>query len=107
MTDPPSSGPFRLALLTVLGVVLELLVVEEKLLASAEHEFSAAINTHHVTVNEIHGSSRPSGDEQGVFKWRSEVCSYYEETSICFYRSGFRGGSAISASINAARQVGA
>jgi hypothetical protein len=63
MTDPPSSGPFRLALPTVLGVVLELLVMEEELLACAEHELNAAINTRQVPISKSHRPSRQNWEK--------------------------------------------
>jgi hypothetical protein len=37
------AGALRLALLAVLGIVLELLIVEEKLLAGSKYELGAAI----------------------------------------------------------------
>jgi hypothetical protein len=39
----------------VFGVVLELLVVEEKLLAGGEYEFSAAVNALEDSILEFHG----------------------------------------------------
>jgi hypothetical protein len=43
-TLEPAANALGLALLAVLGVVLELFVVEEKLLAGGEHELGAAID---------------------------------------------------------------
>ena len=45
----------RLALLAVLGIVFELLVVEEKLLAGGEYEFSAAVVALEDSILEFHG----------------------------------------------------
>jgi len=42
-------------LLAVLGVVLELLVVKEQLLARGEHKFRSAVMTLQNSVNEFHG----------------------------------------------------
>jgi hypothetical protein len=46
---------FRLALLAVLGVVFELFVVKEKLLACGEHKFSAAVTALQNPIDEFHG----------------------------------------------------
>jgi hypothetical protein len=54
---------FLLALLASLWIMCELLVVEEKLLASTEHELSAAINTHQVPISKSHGPSHQLGKE--------------------------------------------
>ncbi len=51
----PTAGTFRLALLTVLGVVLELFVVKEKLLARGEHKFSSAVTTFQNPIDKFHG----------------------------------------------------
>jgi hypothetical protein len=51
----PAARTFRLALLTVFGIVLELLIVEEELLARGEHKFGAAVSTLQNPVDEFHG----------------------------------------------------
>jgi hypothetical protein len=45
---------FRLALLTVLGIVFELLIVEKQLLASCEHKIGSAIVALQYSVDEFH-----------------------------------------------------
>jgi hypothetical protein len=50
-----SAGTLRLALLAVLGIVLELLVVEEQLLAGCKHKVSAAVVALQYSVDEFHG----------------------------------------------------
>jgi hypothetical protein len=50
-----AAGALRLALLAVLGVVLELFVVEEKLLAGGENELSAAIDALQNSIGKFHG----------------------------------------------------
>ena len=50
-----SIGALRLALLAALGVVFEILIVEEELLACGEDEFGAAVNTLEYLVREFHG----------------------------------------------------
>lgn len=50
-----ASRPFRLALLTVLRIVLELFVVEKNLLASCKHELCAAVYTLEHSIGEFHG----------------------------------------------------
>jgi len=49
------AGPLRLARLTPLGLVLELLIVEEQLLPSSEHEIRAAVHALQNLVLEFHG----------------------------------------------------
>jgi len=49
------AGALRLALLAALGVVLELFVVEEELLAGCENEFGAAIDALQNSVCKVHG----------------------------------------------------
>jgi hypothetical protein len=44
-----------LALLTMLGIVFELFVVEEKLLACSKYEFCTAIATFQNSVRKLHG----------------------------------------------------
>jgi hypothetical protein len=53
--NPSATGALGLALLAALGVVLELFVVEEKLLAGGENEFSAAIDTLEYAIRKFHG----------------------------------------------------
>jgi hypothetical protein len=48
----------------VFGVVLELLVVEEKLLAGGEYEFSAAVKTLEHSIFEFHGRRLPRRKEE-------------------------------------------
>jgi hypothetical protein len=48
-------GALGLALLAVLGIVLEILVMEEELLACSKDEFGAAINTFQDLIREFHG----------------------------------------------------
>jgi hypothetical protein len=48
-------GALGLALLAALGIVLEIFVVEKKLLARGEDEFRAAINALQYFIREIHG----------------------------------------------------
>ena len=50
-----STNPLCLALLATLGIVLELLVVEEDLLARSKDEFRAAVNTGEYAISEFHG----------------------------------------------------
>ena len=50
-----AAGAFRLALLAALGVVDELLVVEEELLTCGEHKFCTAIDALEVSICEFHG----------------------------------------------------
>jgi len=50
-----AADPFRLALLAALGVVLELLVVEKKLLTRGEYELCPAINARQDSVCILHG----------------------------------------------------
>jgi hypothetical protein len=45
----------RLALLATLGIVLKLFIVEEKLFASGENEFIAAIYTFEDSILKVHG----------------------------------------------------
>jgi hypothetical protein len=52
--NPPSTGTFRLALLAVLGIVLELFVVEEKLFSGGEHKLRAAVIALQHSVCEFH-----------------------------------------------------
>jgi len=51
----PTARTFRLALFTVFGVVLELLIVEEQLLARGEHKFSPAVSTLQNPIDKFHG----------------------------------------------------
>jgi len=39
----------------VLGIVLELLIVKEKLLARGEHKFSTTVTTFQNSVDKVHG----------------------------------------------------
>lgn len=48
-------GALGLALLTVLGVVGELLIVEEQLLSGGEYKLSAATDTLQYSIREFHG----------------------------------------------------
>ena len=48
-------GALRFALFTALGVVLEILVVEEELFARGEDEFGTAINALEYFIREFHG----------------------------------------------------
>jgi hypothetical protein len=50
-----SPRTFRLALFAMLGIVLELFVVEENLLACCEHKFCAAVDTLKDSIVEFHG----------------------------------------------------
>ncbi len=50
-----STNPLCLALLATLGVVLELLVVEEDLLARCKDKLGAAVNTSKYAIGEFHG----------------------------------------------------
>jgi len=54
-THATSAGTFCLALLAMLGVVLELFVVKEKLLTRGEHKFGAAVVTLQDSVDKFHG----------------------------------------------------
>ena len=47
-------GPFRLARLTPLGFVLELLIVKEQLFSSRKYEFGAAVDTLQNSVLKFH-----------------------------------------------------
>lgn len=51
----PAACAFRLALLAVFGIVLELLIVEEKLLARGEYKFGAAVTTLQNPIDKFHG----------------------------------------------------
>jgi hypothetical protein len=51
----PAARTFRLALLAVLGIVLELFIVEEELLARGEHEVNAAVSALQDSVDKFHG----------------------------------------------------
>lgn len=55
-------GTLRLALLTALGVVRELFVVEEELLASREHELGAAIDALQNSIRKFHGRLPQDGE---------------------------------------------
>ena len=61
--DAPAARTFRLALLAVLGIVLELLVVKEKLLACGEHKFSPAVTTFQNPVHKFHGRFPKEGKD--------------------------------------------
>jgi len=50
-----SAQPLSLALFAALGVVFELFVVEEDLLASSEDKFCAAVNARKYSISEFHG----------------------------------------------------
>src|SRR5664279_1178171 len=47
-------SPLRLALLTAFGIVLELLVVEEKLFTCCEYEIASAVHALQHLVDELH-----------------------------------------------------
>lgn len=49
------AGALRLALFAALGVIFEILVVEEKLLTCSKDKFRAAINTLEYLIREFHG----------------------------------------------------
>ena len=51
---------FGLALLAALGIVLEILVVKEELLARGKDEFGAAINALQYLIGEFHGRLPPT-----------------------------------------------
>jgi hypothetical protein len=55
-------GAFSLALFAALGIVFEILIVEEKLLARRKYEFGAAINTLQYLIREFHGRLPRSRD---------------------------------------------
>jgi len=50
-----SAKPLRLALLAALGVVFELFIVEEDLLARSKNELGAAVNARQCSIGEFHG----------------------------------------------------
>jgi hypothetical protein len=50
-----SANPLSLALFATLGVVLELFVVEEDLLAGSKDELGAAVNARQYSICEFHG----------------------------------------------------
>jgi hypothetical protein len=50
-----ASNALRLALFAALGVVLELFVVEEDLLAGCENELGAAVDALQYSIREFHG----------------------------------------------------
>jgi len=50
-----STGALGFALFTTLGVVFELLIVEEELLTRRKDEVSAAVNTLEDSIREFHG----------------------------------------------------
>jgi hypothetical protein len=56
-----ASGALRLALLAVFGVVFELFVVKEELLAGRENELGAAIYTFQDSIGEFHGQLASQG----------------------------------------------
>jgi hypothetical protein len=64
----PNSGaarsPLGLAQFATLGIILELLVVEEKLFTGSEHKIAAAIAAFQDLINEFHGlppTAQPAG----------------------------------------------
>ena len=65
-------GPFGLARLAALGLVLELFVVEEELFPGSEDEIAAAIDTLQNLVLEFHGELLPTvhdpSDRQGTLR---------------------------------------
>jgi len=50
-----SANPLCLALLAALGVVYELFIVEEDLLARSKNELGAAVNARQCSIGEFHG----------------------------------------------------
>ncbi len=61
----PAACTFRLALFAVLGIVLKLLIVEEKLLARGEHKFGAAVTTFQNPVDKFHGRLPQRREKRG------------------------------------------
>jgi hypothetical protein len=57
-----STNTLRLALFAALGIVLELFVVEEYLLAGRKNELGAAVDALEYSIGEFHGQASP---EQG------------------------------------------
>ena len=62
-TDPAAARALCLALLAMLGVVLELFVVEKQLFAGGEHELRSAIVTLQNSVDKFHGRLPQSRDD--------------------------------------------
>jgi hypothetical protein len=50
-----TANPFRLALFAALGVIFELFVVEEDLLARGKDKIRAAVNARKYPIGEFHG----------------------------------------------------
>ncbi len=50
-----AADPLRLALFAALGVVFELFIVEEDLLARSKNELGAAVNARQYSIGEFHG----------------------------------------------------
>jgi hypothetical protein len=50
-----AAHPLSLALFTALGVVFELFIVEEDLLARSKNELGAAVNARQYSIGEFHG----------------------------------------------------
>src|SRR5580658_6555684 len=57
------TGALRLALLTVLGVVFELFVVEKDLLAGRKHKLGAAVAALQYSIGKFHGQATPNREE--------------------------------------------
>jgi len=60
----PTARALRLALLAVFRVVLELLIVEEKLLARGEYKFRATVAAFQNPVDEFHGRFPKEGQNE-------------------------------------------